>query len=88
MTLNASPTIISTVSRKPRKLPSPNDTPEKQTENIIASLEKEKKCSSRPNMQPNKQATRTHTAAETCHQTADAEQQEKTATHQKVEKEE
>jgi hypothetical protein len=41
-------------------------------------------------MQPNKQATRTHTAAETCHQTADAEQQqqEKTATHQKVEKEE
>jgi len=40
-------------------------------------------------MQPNRQATRTHTAAETCHQTADAEQQQvKTATHQKVEKEE
>ncbi len=58
-------------------------------QNIIAPLEKEKRYSSRPNMQPNRQATRTHTAAETCHQTADAEQQQvKTATHQKVEKEE
>jgi hypothetical protein len=36
MTLNASPAIISTVSRKPQKLPSPNDTPEKQTEHCQA----------------------------------------------------